>query len=266
MLVRGREIVVCSAAEAMARSMRCFIVRSGVRLKCAAGGFRPRASTFRAFRAPSGAHQLEDVVSHAHQRPFALHFPVTAQQKLPKAQRFLDLSEDRFGRRLSFPVFGSSSLGAQLAQHPILATQVFRDPPPGRRHLPPLGVLDPLRCHEGLDIVDFQQIDIRFLPVSRIGTDPLWGLLLLECDLLDQRYQLPLVRGRLTDLRDDDHLRVRIHRRLAVVGLDKGLVTGHHDAAVRRARSASTRSVMSLQVPTSSTGICRSSLITFNWS
>ena len=67
MLVRGREIVVCSAAEAMARSMRCFIVRSGVRLKCAAGGFRPRASTFRAFRAPSGAHQLEDVVSHAHQ-------------------------------------------------------------------------------------------------------------------------------------------------------------------------------------------------------
>ena len=88
-----------------------------------------------------------------------------------------------------------------------------------RRHLPPLGVLDPLRCHEGLDIVDFQQIDIRFLPVSRIGTDPLWGLLLLECDVLDQRYQLPLVRGRLTDLRDENRLQPSALRYLRMIWL-----------------------------------------------
>ena len=86
---------------------------------------------------------------------------MTAQQKLPETQRFLDLSKHGLGRGLSLALFGSSSLRAQRAQHPFFAIQVCGNPTTWRLHLPPLRVLDPLGCHEWFNVIDFQQFDLR---------------------------------------------------------------------------------------------------------
>src|SRR6516165_12559543 len=82
-----------------------------------ASGTCPSATTVAASDAET--IQLENVVRRAHQRPFTLDLLKSAQEKLPKATRLLDLSDHRFDDGFPPGIDGSAHLAVQLAGHPV---------------------------------------------------------------------------------------------------------------------------------------------------
>ena len=144
-----------------------------------------------------------------------------AQQKTPEPTYLFDLSKDRLHELVLQGVGAASFDRAQFAGHALFDGCIARNPPSmgGRRRL---AVSELLRGKVRLNAVHFTMDGIIFTLISRIGAHSLRLLLpgfLFE--FFQNRLELLLVGGLLSDSGTHDHLGFLLHHRLVVVALLK---------------------------------------------